>query len=67
MPNLVKITTRFSDEELLALASSATELGLVDRNGKPKISTFIRVAINSNRLYKKNITSIIKTLGEKDE
>ena len=67
MPNLVKITTRFSDEELLALASSATELGLVDRNGKPKISTFIRVAMNSNQLYKKNLIFINKLLGEKDE
>lgn len=67
MPNLVKITTRFNDKELLALASSATELGLVDRNGKPKISTFIRVAVNSNRLYKKNRTFINKTLGAKDE
>ena len=62
-----RITVRFSDVELLALISCATKLGFVDRNGKPKISTFIRRAIKSNRFYKSKLRLIKQNLKEKND
>jgi hypothetical protein len=67
MPNLNKISTRFSDKEMLALTSSAVKVGLIDRNGKPKISTFIRLALKSNTIFKNNLISINKLTGDKNE
>lgn len=67
MPNLNKISTRFSDKELLALTSCAAKLGLVDRNGKPKISTFIRFALKSNTAYKTKLQTIINISKEKKD
>lgn len=65
MPEMKRITVRFPDEEILAMTSMATELGLVDCNGKPKLSTFVRMAMYSNRAYKKKLTNILKLLKEK--
>ena len=62
-----KITVRFPDEEILALTSSAVELGIVDHNGKPKISTFIKVALYSNQLYKNKLTNIKQLIKEKED
>lgn len=67
MASIVRITTRFNEIEELALMSCAMELGIVDRNGKPKISTFIRVALNSNQLYKTKLKTITNYLEEKSE
>ena len=63
-PNLNKITVRFSDKELVALIQCATEHGMVDKNGKPKVSTFIRHALKSNQVYKKKLTLLNNKLGE---
>ena len=55
MPEMEKLTVRIPDDYLLALSSSAVELGYVDRNGKPKLSTFIKVALMSNKIFKTNL------------
>ena len=64
---LNKITVRFNKRELLALQSCADEMGFVDRNGKPKISTFIRHAIKSSTVYKNKLLFISKQLKEKED
>lgn len=62
-PNLNKITVRFGDKELIALINCAVQCGMVDRNGKPKVSTFIRHALKSNQVYKKQL-QFTNNLGE---
>lgn len=64
MPEMKRITVRFPDEEILAITASAAKLGMVDRNGKPLLSTFIRRAIRSNKIYKTKLTNIRKILKE---
>lgn len=63
-PNLNKVSTRFSDKEFIALIQCAYDCGLVDRNGKPKVSTFIRHALKSNQVYKKKLILLNNKLGE---
>lgn len=65
MASLVKITTRFTDAEEIALISCAVSLGIVDRNGKAKVSTFIKHAIKSNTVYKNKLISINKLMEKK--
>ena len=67
MPDMERISVRFPDDQILALTASAVKLGLVDRNGKPKISTFIRGAMMSNKIFKNKLISIRKLLKEKNE
>ena len=67
MPDMDRISVRFPYDQILALTASAVKLGLVDRNGKPKISTFIRGAMMSNKIFKTKLISIRKLLKEKDE
>ena len=63
-PNLNKITVRFSDKELIALIHCAVQCGMVDKNGKPKVSTFIRHGLKSNQVYKKKLILLNNKLGE---